>query len=280
MNKKSTKPVTNTRIIAFTNQKGGVGKTATVFNLAICLQKLKKRVLIVDMDPQYNLSFSIGVEYPEDKFTGINIEDPLSWDSQDVDADTLSTYDLIIDEIPADKVIQSVNGVDIIASHPELAVGEIELVSITARETQLRTALEPILDRYDYILLDCPPNLGYLTINAITAATDVIIPVQTEMYALLGLRQLLKTISKTTRKLNPSLNLMGLLATMTTNTTISQDAIEFMRSRFKTKMFKTTIRRNIAIAKSPAEKQSVVDFDKRSHGAEDYLQLAKEIVRK
>lgn len=249
------------KIIAVANQKGGVGKTTTAINLAASLTRLGDRVLIVDIDPQGNATTGIGVNRGDLK---------------------KSIYELLIDEIDANEVIlqTKVKDLDIIPSTIDLAGVEVQLVGVKQREYRLANAIQKYRDYYDYIIIDCPPSLGLLTLNALTAADSVIITVQCEYYALEGLTQLLNTIRITQRYLNRNLTVEGVLLTMfDTRTNLSLEVAKEVKTFFREKVFSTIIPRNVHLAESPSHGLPIIDYAPKSKGARVYLDLAKEVKR-
>jgi chromosome partitioning protein len=247
-------------VIAIANQKGGVGKTTTSINLGFALAELGRRVLLVDMDPQSALSGAMGLE------------------SNDV---SNTIYDVLVDSaMPIEEVIHRVRpNVDVLPSNIDLAAAEVELVSALGREYILREALEPVRDRYDYVLIDAPPSLGLLTINALSAANQVIIPLQCEYLALRGMRFLLDTIHKIKTKINPRLEIRGILGTMYNQRTLhSQEVMDEIRSLFRDKVFDVVIKSSIRFAEAPVAHQSILEYDPRHDGAKAYRKLAEEIV--
>jgi chromosome partitioning protein len=247
-------------VIAIANQKGGVGKTTTAINLGFALSELGRRVLLVDMDPQSALSGAMGLE------------------SNDLPN---TIYDVLVDSgMPIEEVIHSVRpNVDVVPSNIDLAAAEVELVSALGREYILREALEPVRNRYDYVLIDAPPSLGLLTINALSAANQVIIPLQCEYLALRGMRFLLDTIHKIKTKINPRLEIRGILGTMYNQRTLhSQEVMDEIRSLFRDKVFDVVIKSSIRFAEAPVAHQSILEYDPRHDGAKAYRKLAEEIV--
>ena len=248
------------KIIALCNQKGGTGKTTTAINLSIAVAMAGKRVLLIDIDPQANSTSGIGI---------------------DKSKVSLSAYDVMIDETPINDVLMSnLEGkISVLPSSSHLAGAEVELVAIMGREYRLRKALEAIKSAYDFIFIDCPPSLGLLTINALTVADSVIIPVQCEYYALEGLTQLLNTIGLVQSNLNHSLNIEGVLLTMADyRTNLTQEVIAEVRSHFKEKAYQAVIPRNIRLSEAPSFGKSIFAYDKDSIGAKKYLELAGEIL--
>ena len=250
------------RTIAIANQKGGVGKTTTTVNLAASLGALEKKVLLIDSDPQANASSGLGV---------------------DVDNLKLGTYQLLEHNCTPFEAIEksSAPNVDIIAAHIDLVAVEIELVNIENREYMLRKALEPIKNLYDYVLIDCAPSLGLLTLNALTAADAVIIPIQCEYFALEGLGKLLNTVKSVQKVHNSHLDIEGLLLTMyDSRLRLSNQVVEEVQNHFNEMVFKTIIQRNIRLGEAPSYGESIINYDVNSKGASNYLSLAQEILSK
>ncbi|QJC54099.1 ParA family protein [Paenibacillus albicereus] len=249
------------KIIAITNQKGGVGKTTTSVNLGACLASLGKRVLLVDIDPQGNTTSGVGIS------------------KADVEN---SIYDVLINEVdPHEAVAQTaVPNLSIIPATIQLAGAEIELVPTISREVRLKKSLAQLRGEYDYILIDCPPSLGILTINSLTAADSVIIPIQCEYYALEGLSQLLNTVRLVQKHLNTSLQIEGVLLTMfDARTNLGIQVIEEVKKYFQQKVYQTIIPRNVRLSEAPSHGQAIITYDPRSKGAEVYLELAKEVIQ-
>lgn len=249
------------RVIAIANQKGGVGKTTTAINLGASLAVAEKRTLVVDIDPQGNATSGLGLEQ----------------------RDTLPTiYDVLVGEKSAEEaVFREIHFpcLDLIPSTRDLVGAEIELVQAKQRERILRRALEPLRERYDYILVDCPPSLGLLTLNTLTAADSVLIPIQCEFYALEGLSQLLNTIRLVQKGLNPSLDIEGVLLTMyDRRLNLSRQVAAEAREYFGGKVYRTAIPRNVRLAEAPSFGQPIVLYDVLSQGAQAYLALAKEVL--
>ncbi len=248
------------RIIAIANQKGGVGKTTTAINLASCLAHSDKRTLVIDMDPQANATTGLG------------------FDSQNV---THSTYEILIQRQPARDAIQKtmMNRMELLPAHIRLVGAEIELVGIENRERMFKTSILPLKDDYDFLLIDCPPSLGLLTLNALTAADSVLIPIQCEYYALEGLRQLLNTIRLVQRELNTDLTIEGVLMTMyDSRLNLSNQVVNEVKEYFKDKVFKNVIHRNIKLGEAPSYGKPIIIYDPSSVGSQDYMGLAREII--
>ncbi|AYW47712.1 sporulation initiation inhibitor Soj [Tetragenococcus osmophilus] len=248
------------RIISVANQKGGVGKSTTAVSLGACLAYLGKKVLLVDIDAQGNATSGVGIRKPDVV--------------QDV-------YDVLINEISIENTIlpSTRPNLDVVPATLQLAGAEIELTSLMARESRLRTAINDIKDQYDFILIDCPPSLGHLTINAFTASDAILIPVQCEYYALEGLSQLLNTVRLVQKHFNPDLEIEGVLLTMyDARTNLGVEVVEEVRRYFQEKVYHTIIPRNVRLSEAPSHGLSIVDYDLRSKGSEVYQALAKEVL--
>lgn len=249
------------RIIAIANQKGGVGKTTTSVNLSACLAHIGKKVLLIDTDPQGNATSGLGINKGD-------VENCI--------------YDILIDDVSMKDVIlqTKVENLDIIPATISLAGAEIELVSTISREVRLKHAIQESKELYDYVIIDCPPSLGLLTINALTASDAILIPVQCEYYALEGLSQLLSTIRLVQKHLNENLMIDGVLLTMfDARTNLGIQVIEEVKKYFQDKVYKTIIPRNVRLSEAPSHGEPIIVYDSRSRGAEVYLELAKEVVR-
>ena len=248
------------RTIAIVNQKGGVGKSTTAVNLGASLAMLGHRVLLVDLDPQGNATSGFGV---------------------DKRALAANIYDVLLADRPAIDVVlrDIIPSLDLLPAAISLAGAEIELVSALSRETRLRKALAPLVDDYAYVLIDCPPSLGLLTLNALTAATEVVIPVQAEYYALEGLSQLTQVVGRIREALNPTLRISGVLVTMFDGRTrLAMEVLDEVNAHFPNEIFRTQIPRNIRLSEAPSFGKPVVLFDVKSRGAQAYLALAREVI--
>lgn len=248
------------RIISIANQKGGVGKTTTAINLASCLAHAGKKTLIIDMDPQANSTTGLGF---------------------DLEAIEKSTYEILIHNMGIEEAILKtmMPNMDLIPAHIRLVGAEVELVNLEDREQMFLNALKPIRDKYEFILIDCPPSLGLLTLNALTGSDTVLIPIQCEYYALEGLRQLLNTIRLVQRHLNTTLTIEGVLLTMfDSRLNLSNQVVSEVKEYFKEKVFKNVIHRNIKLGEAPSYGKPIIIYDPASVGAQDYMGLAKEVI--
>ena len=247
---------------AIANQKGGVGKTTTAVNLAAALAVLEKKILLVDADPQANATSGVGI---------------------DVKSKKLGTYQLLEHTATAKESIISTEtpNMDLIPSHIDLVATEIELIDKKDREYMLKKALKPVNDSYDYIIIDCAPSLGLITLNALAAADSLIIPIQCEYFALEGLGKLLNTIKSVQKIHNKNLDIEGLLLTMyDSRLRLSNQVVEEVQKHFGKMVFKTIIQRNIRLSEAPSFGESIIDYDATSRGAKNYLSLANEIINK
>lgn len=250
------------RIIAIANQKGGVGKTTTSINLASALAELGKKVLLIDTDPQGNATSGFGIEKNE-------LENTI--------------YELILDECGIrDCIVEEViSNVSVIPSNVNLAAAEIELIGIERKEFILKNAVDYINSSYDYIIIDCPPSLNMLTINSMTTADSILVPIQCEYYALEGLSQLIHTVNLVKERLNPDLEMEGVVFTMyDSRTNLSMQVVENVKSNLKQYIFETMIPRNIRLAEAPSYGMPIIKYDPKSSGAEAYMNLASELIEK
>ena len=248
------------KVISVANQKGGVGKTTTTVNLSTLLAKKGKKVLLIDTDPQGNATSGLGV-------------------SKDVE---LSVYDILIGDTEFDETLQetAIKNLKVCPSNISLAGAEVQLVSMMSREQRLKTKLDKIKDQYDYILIDCPPSLGLVTLNAFTASDSVLIPVQCEYFALEGLGQLLNTVNLVKKHLNKNLEIEGALLTMyDARTNLSNQVVKEVKKYFEDKVYKTVIPRNVRLSEAPSYGMPITVYDPRSKGAKAYEKFAKELLK-
>lgn len=250
------------KIISIANQKGGVGKTTTATNLSACLAKLGKKILLVDMDPQANATSGIGIN-----------KNTLAF----------SIYDVIINDKEITEVIlrTGYESLEIVPSHTDLTGAEVELTSMIARDSRLKTRLSNIRSNYDFIIIDCPPSLGLLTINSLTASDSVLIPLQCEYYALEGLSQLLYTVELVKKNLNPVLEIEGILLTMyASRTNLSNQVINDVKNYFKEQVYNTIIPRTVKLSEAPGFGKPIIYYEEKSIGAESYSKLAMEFLER
>ena len=250
------------RIIAVANQKGGVGKTTTSINLSACLAALGKRVLAIDMDPQGNMTSGLGIDKNEVEY---------------------SVYDLILGETEIEQVIckEAFENLDIIPSNLDLSASEIELIGVEDKEFIVHNEVEKVRDNYDFVIIDCPPSLNTLTINAMTTADTVLVPIQCEYYALEGLSQLIHTVELVKERLNPNLGIEGVVFTMyDARTNLSLQVVENVKDNLNQTIYKTIIPRNIRLAEAPSHGLPINLYDSKSAGAESYMLLAEEVINK
>lgn len=259
---KRSNPLKKTKVLAVINQKGGVGKSTTVVNLSAALGESNKKVLVIDLDPQGNTSSGYGIE-----------KDELEYD----------IYDALLNEYPMEDLIMDTCEPKVFAvpATIQLAGAEVELVSQIARESILKGVINPIKEHFDYILIDCPPSLGLLTINALVAADELLIPIQCEFYALEGVTKLIESMRMVKSRLNPDLEIFGVVLTMfDTRTTLSRQVAEEVNKYFGKTVFKTVIPRNVKLSEAPSHGLPVTQYARMSKGAVAYTKLAKEVIRR
>ena len=251
------------RIIAIANQKGGVGKTTTAINLAACLAEAGKKILLIDCDPQGNATSGLGI---------------------DKDHLENSIYEVLLDECGIRQAMQAVDGVEnltVLPSNVNLAGAEVELLEVEDKEYILSNTVDYIRDDYDYVLIDCPPSLNILTVNAMTTADSVLVPIQCEYYALEGISQLIHTVELVQERLNPDLTIDGVVFTMyDARTNLSADVVASVRENLNTKVYNTIIPRNVRLAEAPSHGLPIHLYDSRSSGAESYRNLAREVIER
>lgn len=250
------------RIIAVANQKGGVGKTTTSINLSACLAALGKKVLAIDMDPQGNMTSGLGIDKNEVEY---------------------SVYDLILGEVEIEQVIckEAIENLDVLPSNINLSAAEIELIGVEDKEYIIHNEVEKVRDNYDFVIIDCPPSLNTLTINAMTTADSILVPIQCEYYALEGLSQLIHTIELVKERLNPNLEIEGVVFTMyDARTNLSLQVVENVKDNLNQTIYKTIIPRNIRLAEAPSHGLPIHLYDPKSAGAESYMLLAEEVINK
>lgn len=248
------------KIVSLANQKGGVGKTTTTVNLGTILAKKGKKVLLIDADPQGNATSGLGVEKETE----------------------YSTYDILVNDTKIEDVIQDtiIKNLKVCPANMSLAGAEVELVSMMSREQRLKEKLDEVKDEYDYILIDCPPSLGLITLNAFTASNSVLIPVQCEYFALEGLGQLINTINLVKKHLNKEIQIEGALLTMyDIRTNLSNQVVKEVKKYFENKVYKTVIPRNVRLSEAPSYGMPITEYDPRSKGAKSYMKFAKEFLK-
>lgn len=257
---KRDNPLKKTKVLSVINQKGGVGKTTTVVNLSAALGETGKKVLVIDIDPQGNTTTGFGIEKEDLEY---------------------SVYDALLDDYPVEKLIMNTceEKVFIVPSTIQLAGAEVELVGIEGREKILRSLVEPIREHFDYVFIDCPPSLGLLTVNALVAADELLIPIQCEFYALEGVSKLLESMRIVKGRLNPDLEIFGVLLTMYDGRTmLSRQVADEVRNFFGDKVFTTAIPRNVKLAEAPSHGLPVTQYAKKSRGSQAYIKLTKEVI--
>ena len=250
------------RIIAVANQKGGVGKTTTAINLSSCLASLGKKVLAIDMDPQGNMTSGLGIDKNEVEYT---------------------VYELILGQVGIEKVIckDALENLDVLPTNINLSAAEIEIIGVEEKEFIIRKEVDKVKKNYDFIVIDCPPSLSMLTINAMTTADSVLVPIQCEYYALEGLSQLIHTIDLVKERLNPELKIEGVVFTMyDARTNLSLQVVENVKDNLQQTIYKTIIPRNIRLAEAPSHGLPINLYDPKSSGAESYMLLAEEVINK
>ena len=250
------------RIIAIANQKGGVGKTTTAINLSACLADKGKKVLAVDMDPQGNMTSGLGL------------------DKESIEK---TVYDMIIGESDIEEVLQNeaMENLDVLPTNIDLSAAEIELIDVENKEFIVRNSIQKIRDNYDFVIIDCPPSLSMLTINAMTTADSVLVPIQCEYYALEGLSQLIHTVELVKDRLNPDLEIEGVVFTMyDARTNLSLQVVENVKDNLQQNIYKTIIPRNIRLAEAPSYGMPINQYDPKSAGSESYMRLADEVISK
>lgn len=251
------------KILSISNQKGGVGKSTTAINLSACLAELGKKVLVIDMDPQGNMTSGLGIDKNDEEM--------------------FTVYDLLVDECSIQDCIRETGfeNLSIIASNSDLAGGEIELLELEDREFVLSNHIKPVVDNYDYIIIDCPPSLSILTLNAMCASSGIIVPIQCEYYALEGLTQIINTIELVKERLNNDLKIEGVVFTMfDSRNNLSSDVVASVKDNLDISVFETIIPRNVRLAEAPSYGMPVIEYDNRSTGAASYRYLAEELIQK
>lgn len=251
------------KILSISNQKGGVGKSTTAINLSACLAELGKKVLVIDMDPQGNMTSGLGIDKNDEEM--------------------FTVYDLLVDECSIQDCIRETGfeNLSIIASNSDLAGGEIELLELEDREFVLSNHIKPVVDNYDYIIIDCPPSLSILTLNAMCASSGIIVPIQCEYYALEGLTQIINTIELVKERLNNDLKIEGVVFTMfDSRNNLSSDVVASVKDNLDINVFETIIPRNVRLAEAPSYGMPVIEYDNRSTGAASYRYLAEELIQK